>query len=293
MKENLQVMPEHGVRSPYSQAPFKLRMCDYGGVISTGTAFNYLYRDKNFIVTNWHNITGKNFFTRKNLNRDSRTPIWIDIDTGVFVNPANPGSPVRKMSRRVEIYQNPDAQLDPLWLEHPILGSETCDVVALQLDKPAGEPNFLHHFVNKIGDKRIPVRPGGVAVVIGYPRGLEVGWSLPIWKSTFIASEPHYDVNVDGKNLRAFFVDGYTREGMSGSPVFAQFTGNWDLTNPYAPIDPASPDFWDRPDVALGGTAMEFVGVYSGRLQQHEADAALALVWKKDLIDQTCERFFS
>lgn len=54
-------MPEHGVRSTYSQCPFEILMYDDQGCISSGTAFLYFYNDAGYIVTNWHNISGKIF----------------------------------------------------------------------------------------------------------------------------------------------------------------------------------------------------------------------------------------
>ena len=38
-----------------------------------GTGFHYLHNEKRFIVTNWHNLTGRDFFSGKNLNKQART----------------------------------------------------------------------------------------------------------------------------------------------------------------------------------------------------------------------------
>jgi hypothetical protein len=102
--------------------------------------------------------------------------------------------------------------------------------------------------------------PGCHAFVIGFPQGLSSGFNLPIWKATHIASEPFYDVGIGGKadpsgviqgelKVPAFFLDGLTRSGMSGSPVFASYTGNWSLEDPYEKLDYDHPDFWSRDDV--------------------------------------------
>jgi len=283
-------MPEKGIRSTYSQAPFKISTHDYGGEIATGTAFHYLCDGNRFIVTNWHNLTGRNFFSGENLNNSARTPLWIEVHTASWSSP--PAASDRSfgiVSRRIEIYGDRDAQLDRLWLEHPKLGGSGCDIVAIFDPKPDQEPEFMHNSVNSISDARVPVLPGELAFVIGYPRGLSTGPGLPIWKSTFIASEPHYNVRVAGRSLPAFFLDGYTREGMSGSPVFARYRGMWDLKDPYKKIDFDEAGFWDRDDVALFGAAgTEFVGVYSGRIPEKEGEAALGLCWRKDAIEQVC-----
>ncbi|MDB6453590.1 hypothetical protein [Falsirhodobacter sp. 20TX0035] len=227
------LMPENGIRSTYSQAPFKISAHDFGGQISTGTAFHYLHNGQRFIVTNWHNLTGRNFFSRKNLNTLGRTPLWVGIHTAVWLAPPTDLNRAFGIERRrIEIYGDPEAQLDQLWLEHPELGGQGCDVVAIPHPKPDEEPEFMHNSVNLISKFRVPVLPGEVAFVIGFPRGLHTGFGLPLWKSTFIASEPHYDVEIEERLLPAFFLDGYTREGMSGSPVFARYRGMWTSRTP-------------------------------------------------------------
>lgn len=283
-------MPENGIRSTYSQAPFMISMHDNGGQISTGTAFHYMFGGKRFIVTNWHNVSGLDFFSRRNLNTNARRPLWIEVHTALWQRAENlPSNGFSIFQRRVEIYAEPDAMLDPLWSEHPTLGSHGCDLVVVPDAKPALEPEFMHNSVNMISNMRVPVLPGEIAFVIGFPQGLTTGFGLPIWKSTFIASEPFYDVTVSGRHLPAFFLDGYTRPGMSGSPVFARFKGSWDTSAPYKPLDETEPGFWDRPDVALfGSEGTEFIGIYSGRIPEKEGEAALGLCWRRDAIEMTC-----
>ena len=111
-----------------------------------------------------------------------------------------------------------------------MLGSK-CDVVAIPFERPTTLPEFMHNSANMISSTRIPIKPGVVTFVIGFPRSLSVGFGLPIWKSGYIASEPHYDVVIGGTvsvttggmsgglKIPAFFIDTLTREGMSGSPV--------------------------------------------------------------------------
>ena len=43
-------MPEHGIRSTYSQCPFELHMHDEQGVISTGSAFFFGIDDEWFLI---------------------------------------------------------------------------------------------------------------------------------------------------------------------------------------------------------------------------------------------------
>jgi len=202
------------------------------------------------------------------------------------------------VGHRVDIYGDSDAMLDPVWLEHPKLGSD-CDVVAIKFVKPELEPPFMHTPANRISAIPIPVKPGQPAFIIGYPSSLSTGFGLPIWKSGYIASEPHYPVTLGGKlavhggleegrQLPAFFIDSQTRKGMSGSPVFASYTGRWSMTDPYEDVNVNDPGFWQRADVALNETRMEFVGVYSGRAMGSADDAALGLCWRTDVLEEIC-----
>jgi hypothetical protein len=259
-------------------------MHDHGGQISSASGFYYEHHGLRYLVTNWHVITGRDFFNNSILDKKyARIPLWLEVETATWIS--SEGHFVLLPSR-IELFDDIDVPFERRWLEHP---SVRVDVVAILSPKPGCEPEFMHYAVNKIGKYRIPVRPGMTSFVVGFPHGLKVGFGLPIWKSTFIASEPYYDASVGDQRVKAFFLDGRTRPGMSGSPVFAQFIGNWDLKDPYMELDYDAPDFWTRDDVVLNHTAMEFIGVYSGRLGGgHEEDAALGLCWKKEVIDEIC-----
>ena len=293
-------MPEKGIRSTYSQSPFQIYICDDSGVISTGTAFLYRDSDESFLVTNWHNVSGKHFLSKEPLSQNpltARFPTHIKAKLSTYVDGDNvPAGSFTTVAHRINIYDPPTHQ--PLWYEHPILGSE-CDVIALPFPKPDYVPECMHNHANKISSTKIPVKPGNTVFIIGYPKSISIGFGLPIWKSGFIASEPHYDVTIDGeisemgglsdgKNLPAFFIDSLTREGLSGSPVFSSFFGMWDMTDPYKDPDPNSSDFWSRNDVAIGGNATQFVGIYSGRLRDKEDKSALGLCWREETIIDVC-----
>ena len=284
-------MPEKGIRSTYSQCPFEIQMWDDQGIISTGTAFFYEFRNRWFFVTNWHNFSGRHFVTKCPLSYGARTPTYIKAKFATILD--SKGS-FTTVARKVHIYEN----LEPLWLEHPEIGS-MCDVVALPMKRPQNCPDFWHNAANRVSQDRIPVEPGCTVFIIGFPRSISVGIGLPLWKSGYIASEPHYDVTIggmtselgglqNGNTLPAFFIDSQTREGMSGSPVFALYVGAWDMSNPYGPIDGREPGFWERDDVVLSGRAMEFIGCYSGRVGMKEEGAALGLCWRKDIIEEIC-----
>lgn len=289
-------MPEKGIRSTYSQCPFEIQMWDDHGMLSTGSGFFYELDNTWFLVTNWHNLSGKNFLNNRPLMESRRFPTYIKVKLSSY---EIPGIPLQKNSfttvaQDVAIYENNQ----PLWFEHPTWGS-FCDVVALPMERPQSCPEFMHNAANRISATRIPVEPGCAVFIIGFPRSISVGFGLPLWKSGYIASEPFYDVTIGGETsemgglqngtkLPAFFIDSQTREGMSGSPVFALYIGSWDMSNPYKPIDMEEPGFWNRNDVALSGRGMEFIGCYSGRVGTNEEGAALGLCWREDVIKEVC-----
>lgn len=284
-------MPEEGIRSTYSQCPFQILIYDEDGMVATGTAFFYELNGDWFMITNWHNLSGRNFTTNEHLSKSRSEPTYIKAKFATYVSPSDSFTTVAK---RVEIYKD----FQPLWLEHPELSS-TCDIVALPMTRPSNCPPFMHNAANLINTERVPIEPGGIVFIIGFPRSISVHIGLPIWKSGYIASEPHYDITIGGQvaeiaglqggsKLPAFFVDSETREGMSGSPVFASYTGNWSLSDPYEDLDPSAPGFWQRDDVVLWSTGREFVGCYSGRVGTNEKGAALGLCWRRDVIEAIC-----
>ena len=289
-------MPEKGIRSPYSQCPFEIQMWDDQGMLSTGSGFFYELNNTWFLVTNWHNLSGKNFLNKRPLMQTRRFPTHIKVKLSSYKIPGIllPENSFTTVAQDVAIYE--DNQ--PLWFDHPTLGS-FCDVVALPMERPQSCPEFMHNAANRISSTRIPVEPGCAVFIIGFPRSISVGFGLPLWKSGYIASEPYYDVTIGGETseigglqngteLPAFFIDSQTREGMSGSPVFALYIGPWDMSNPYNPIDMSEPGFWNRNDVALSGRGMEFIGCYSGRVGTNEEGAALGLCWREDVIKEVC-----
>lgn len=289
--------PARKIRSTYSQCPFQIRMHDQAGLISTGTAFFYAFNDEWFLITNWHNLSGKHFLKKEPLT-PGRLPTHIEVNLSSYgaSNIELPEGCFTTIAQRVEIYQD----FAPIWFEHPTLGSQ-CDVVALPFARPSHCPENMHNAANLIGSTRIPIRPGSTVYAIGFPESLSVGFGLPLWKSGYIASEPEYAINIGGEPapsggntggtiLPAFFIDSETRKGMSGSPVFASYSGTWDMTDPYRYFDPQTPEFWNRNDIALGAHAIEFLGCYSGRVGTKKEDgAALGLCWPEHVIKEICQ----
>lgn len=286
-------MPEKGIRNRYSQAPFQILMYDETGLTSTGSAFFYEFNTETFLITNWHNLSGRHFLTKEPLS--GRFPVHIDLKLATFIpHESGDRAVYTSVAHRLDIYK----EFNPIWFEHPSLG-EVCDVVAIKIARPTDCNENFHAPVNNISKLRVPVMPGNTAFVIGFPSSISTGFGLPLWKSGFIASEPHYGITsggrtsrigglADGIELPGFFLDTQTRQGMSGAPVFCSFTGTWNVNDPYEEIAINAPGFWDRTDVAFNETRMEFIGCYSGRIGKDEEGAALGICWGVDVIEDIC-----
>lgn len=271
-------------------------MYDDAGLTSTGTAFFYFCENSWFLITNWHNLSGRHFLSKEPLSRPPKLPTHIEAHLSAYIasNLSLADNSFTTVSQRVDIYRD----MQPLWFEHPTLGS-LCDVIALPMERPASCPQFMHNAANLIGKTRIPVLPGGNAFVIGFPQSLSVGFGLPLWKSGFIASEPHYGITTGGAissigglsggtELPAFFLDTQTREGMSGAPVFASHSGTWNTNQPYEKLDSESAEFWSSDDIAIAHSAIEFIGCYSARIGKAEEGAALGLCWPENVLHLIC-----
>ena len=114
--------------------PFQIQMCDLQGGISLGTAFFYEAQGETFIITNWHNVTGKDPLTGQSLDTGGRYPLHVLAKWVVRGEDRGDGTlSAHLAAHRVEI----EDENGPLWFEHPELGS-LCDVVAIPWTKPSG-----------------------------------------------------------------------------------------------------------------------------------------------------------
>ena len=280
-------------RSTYSQCPFQVLVVDKAGnYLSTATAFHFVLNEEWFLITNRHVVSGRDSFTDESLGGEPMKLVlklasYVRREEGVFaVAPHD-----------LSLYEGET----PVWLEHPDAGPK-CDVVAIRVERPAGCPDFMHNAANKISKDNLPISPGRSVFIIGFPQSISVGYGLPLWKSGYIASEHEYDVDLNGEawefggmrnamRVPAFFVDAQTRKGMSGSPVFARYSGPWDMVDPYATLNFDAAGFWDRDDVVLSGEGTQFVGCYSCRIVgKSETEAALGLCWREDVIETICRQ---
>lgn len=238
--------------------------------IAIGTAFFYALKEKEYLVTNWHNVTGRRPSDHKPISKSAAIPdkltLWIPFNEKV-----NERSAVRWKQLALRLYEDED-NLKAKWFEHPEHGNKV-DAVAIELGEVHSTAAITAN-CSSLDLYDLRLHPGMDIFILGYPRGISGGGKFPIWKRGSIASEP--DIDID--NLPLFYVDSATREGMSGSPVYAQVSGFW------------APKNGKLPDDGVMGRGEQFVGIYSGRILAEDPFLAqLGLVWKEEAIIQIIE----
>jgi hypothetical protein len=215
--------------------------------IGMGTAFTTQVNGQNYLITNWHIVTGR--------NPDTNNPISGPCDPDYirvwfFTNVIGAWLP--------KIIRLKDSAGNRLWIEHP--KSKNVDVVAI----PFVPSTDIYIRSLDLETSKIPLRmyPSREVSIIGYPNGLSAGGKFPIWKKGHVASE--MDMNFDNKPI--FLIDATTRSGMSGSPVILRESGMVQMEKNITT-----------------GTYTKFLGVYSGRLDN---DSEIGRVWKPIVVDE-------
>ena len=275
------------LKNNYIACPFQIQMCDLQGGISLGTAFFYECGGETFVITNWHNVTGKHPHTGEFLN-SNRIPLfmrakWPKVSDGAS-HPEGTKM-VHLKAQKIEI----EDESGPMWFEHPDLGS-VCDVVAIPVQKPTDWPSSAHMAANKIDETSIPIEPGLKVIVIGFPQGISTGPRLPVIKTGFLSSLPGFNVRLggrfsaiggmkDGIEVPATLLDVHTIPGMSGSPVFGEYTGIW---------NPDDLSITEALGSSMIGTSRIFLGCYSSRVPKLEERSGLGICHQRNAIEEIC-----
>ncbi len=256
------------IREAMSWVPLKLKPSFDGKELSVATGFFYEHNERSFLITNYHVVSGRHPETGDILHPHGLCPDSMVLGVATAANYHGPSGAQLLHWKWISLpLYTEGGEGKPIWTEHPKYGSRF-DAVAIPL------PGFEGTRITPANAKsldldRIRVYPSMEAFVLGYPRGMSGGGHFPIWKRATIATEP--DIDLDG--LPRFYIDTATREGMSGSPVYAQEVGYW---LPEGETDQAK---------ASIGKGRRFVGVYSGRLgAKDEFKAQLGIVWKESAL---------
>ncbi len=225
---------------------------DYSGQpLASGTGFVAQSKLGPVLLTNWHNVTGRNPQTKQPLSSTGAVPDHLTILH-------NRASHLGQWVPRTEALY---AGGQPRWIEHPKL-NEKMDCVALPLTDLNDVQ--IYSYSLGVGDPAILCGPADTVSVVGFPFGLQAGGSLAVWATGFVASEPVIDFN----DLPVFLIDCRSRPGQSGSAVIAYRSGGMVAME-------------DGSSVAFNGPVTRFLGIYSGRIHP-ESD--LGMVWKATAI---------
>ena len=226
--------------------------------MSIATGFFWQYGDDLFLVTNYHVASGMDPETNQPLDRGGRTPDRLELSI------LDASGLASWKSLEIELC---GSQQRPVWLEHPKYSSKV-DVVAIPIN-PGESYRMLPINGLKYDEFRFEISQD--VFIIGFPRGVTGSGRFPVFKRGSIATEP--SINLDG--VPKILIDSATREGRSGSPVIAQYTGYYSNE----PGHMTSNDWF--------GTGRRFLGIYSGRnIDEDELAAKLGIVWKAPVIEE-------
>lgn len=240
----------------YSVAAVPVEMHFGTTALSKGTAFAWRHNGQAYLITNWHNVTGKNPNTGEHLNRVTLAEpdlivVWWNVKDRLGFKQGI-GYPLR------------DGDGRPTWWVHPDL-KEKVDVVALPIELPSEADPYP---INEMPTIDLAVNIGQEVFVLGYPYGLGVS-GFPVWKRGSIASEPQ----TTSPEVPYVLVDTSSRPGMSGSPVIRRTWGGGLTTDGNYNMIP--------------GACSRFFGIYSGRLASADPlDAELGMVWPARFIEE-------
>lgn len=228
-----------------------------------GTGFFWRHEGKTFLITNWHNVSGKNPFDFELLDPTTAfVPAKFQIFLPRAVGNESSFAPLGRVAHEVTLYADFN---EPLWLEHPEFERLRVDVVAIPLD---GVNLSAEFHVNAHQSLELFNLVGADVFVVGYPFKNYTGIALPIWKRGSFATEPIWPI--DGKPM--FLIDAATRPGMSGAPIFRHQLG------PATTVD--------RTIHAGNIVTTQFIGVYSGHIGDSLQQLGIGFGWYGSLVDE-------
>jgi len=259
--------------SPWTFAVSYIEMLYRDQKIASGSGFFWKLNGRTFLISNWHNFSGRDPQSGASLSSTGGLPnrVAFSIYKQLSEPDANGFFEMRSGHVTVPLYDN---DLDgPRWLHHPTFGA-TIDVAAIDVSSALSTYGVKFGHVNVVESDAIlqPFASQDVFIV-GYPLGRITGAPSPIWKRGTIATEPTF--NPDG--LPKMYVDSATRKGMSGSVVVARHIVHGRIRKKDG----------TETEPVLYGVKDVVIGIYSGRLGADLVQAQLGIVWKRSAIEET------
>jgi S1-C subfamily serine protease len=220
-----------------------------GNTLATATGFTITHRGVHYLVTNRHNLAG-----RDSVSNEIISDRGVEPDAVTILHLDN-SDQVRWIEREERLYDSND---NPRWYEHPKLGPQV-DVVALPLVNITTVGMYGYDL--EIPDPEPRLEAGDDDLfVIGFPYDVFYGAAMPIWTRASVASSPLIGYG----GLPRYLIDAKTRQGQSGSPVvFRPGIRTVHMTNG-SMIGSHPDDFY-------------LAGVYSGRVTR---DLDIGMVWQ-------------
>jgi hypothetical protein len=239
--------------------------------LSMGSGFFWGKRDSTFLVTNWHNLSGRNPHTGQPMSKSGALPDRVELQLAYRTREANAEGFSHFCFGSLTVLLFEQDALTPRWLEHPVFGRKV-DVAALDVTMQVR--NTMAKTANETEtDAIVTLSSSDDVFILGFPFGIIPGAPVPLWKRGTIALDPNYDP----EGLPKLFVDTASRDGMSGSLVLAQHV-----------VVNAS---YKKRDGSKAGPFIHQVvrtvaGVYSGRHYPDYEKAQLGIVWKRPTIEE-------
>lgn len=261
--------------------------------LAIGTGVVYERDGKFYVVTAWHNLTGRHPDNLKFQSEQHAVPDNVVVN--IAVSRGDFG--VSRMSVILPLMDEDKA----LFLIHPA-GWPRVDVVAIPFDPMGCLKMELYHFNGDVqdvgvslldtGDTNIPAdlcpiqryfvpNPSVIDLwldnvevteelfIPGYPHNLQDYYSQPVWKRATIASSVQSGWNGQAKYL----IDSASKSGMSGSPVL--------YYSPKGAVDVGGSSYRFSTEVAI------LAGIYVGREGvTDKADPQVGVVWHQSVINE-------
>lgn len=227
--------------------------------IASGTGFFWRKNNEIYLITNKHNLSGKNIETGQLISPTGAKPNMIEISY-------YPSDGILKTSQhRLYSGNNQIEESNRLWTTN---NNENQDVACLSITRSELSPEQELYCANDyIMDSPPKLKVSQSVFVLGYPVGINIQ-GTPIWKKATIASEPEFRAH---RGQPTILIDTATKSGMSGAPVY---------------IFSSDPYTDNRGSLVISGEQIRhFIGVYSGRLGDNALEAQLGMVWTQDVIE--------
>lgn len=252
--------------NPLTWIPKQLTITCQSGNLKFATGYLTKSEGRIYLISNWHVLSGRNCHTGQTIDKSGDLPQLITFPLYKFYPDK---TMYTKEHLEIDVPLGNDL-IEPIWIEHP--SGQEVDIAAVEVVADFPETAKLDFLSDLPVSQLLKPEVASDVFVLGFPLGIAKQDFLPIWKRASIASEPEVSVEKQEKIL----IDTATREGMSGSPVFAYTKSAFAL------------DWEDMPGAyAVPGLHFKFLGVYSGRYGSDDLfGAQLGIVWKETLINE-------